>query len=75
MGDLTKVLNKKFRAMSTKERSARVVECILLYGTELPCDRHLRAVIPDFTGSSTRLIAKTKFIPNFVDVKVKTLTG
>ncbi|KAG2767318.1 hypothetical protein JG687_00019219 [Phytophthora cactorum] len=72
---LTKVLNSKFRAASKKKGSARTVDSILLYGAELDRDRSLDAVIPDLTSSSPRLIAQTKFIPRFVDITIKTLTG
>ncbi|KAF4041812.1 Ring finger domain [Phytophthora infestans] len=75
VSSLIGVLNAKFRAASDEKGSARIVDNMLLYGAELDHSRELDAVIPDLTSSSARLVARTRFIPRFVDVTVKTLTG
>ncbi|POM67180.1 Ubiquitin [Phytophthora palmivora] len=52
--DIIKVLRVKFQ-------SSHIIECILWCRVELPRNRRVNSIIPEFIGSSLRLIAWTKF--------------
>ncbi|KAG7382846.1 hypothetical protein PHYPSEUDO_004297 [Phytophthora pseudosyringae] len=79
VGDLIQALGKKLeRSAAEKENGIRLVDSLLLYGTELDSDRPLQSVLPDASDCCPRILAKTRFASKSsvgLLIIVKFLTG